>query len=531
MQIILISFTKKVLPQKIHLVVLLGILLWFNTITAQTNFRDSLRLSILKQRKKQDFKTTDTLYINTLLNYGMAQRYYNLDSLFILSNEALKFSNKTNYKIGEAKSYSGLGTFYSDIGKQDKAIKNYKKALQISEKLNDTNLKLKLINSLAGAYGYQGNYALALKDYLKAIELAELIGDKDMLSIINENIANLYISQKDFKQAMVFYKKVKSLNEEIGNPIYMAESMSNMASAYADMGELDRAMYNVNSAIRIFEKKHITDWLAYAYEIKGKTYLKQKKYTWAMFWYKQSELLHLDLNDERSEISLLNGMAEASLYVSNDSIAELYAHRALELSEKIDDIAGTKECAKILYRISKNKCDYETALVYHELFQKISDTLFRKENKKGLTMLKTKIEYDRQKEQLILNNEKALSKQRRYVYAAVFILLIFLIITLLIRRNEKIQKNLNVELRSKKIDLEKKEEHLQDANHTKDKLFSIIGHDLRGPIGAVQSLIQLFNDGEMSKDEFVLKYNWVCTNSNYFHPKYDWITLICPKYD
>ncbi|WP_396637958.1 ATP-binding protein [Maribacter sp. R77961] len=496
------SLTREVL-NKIQRIILLMLVLMTININSQDNPRDSIRDHIIKLQKSKGANSTDTLYINSLLELGIAQRYYQLDSLLILSKQALELSKKAEYQFGIAEAHSGMATFYSDRGKHKEAIKNFKKALEIAQDLNDTDLKLSMLNDLAGEYGYQGNYALALKEYLRAIELSELVDNKHVLSIINENIANLYISQKDFKQAMLFYKKVKSLNAEIGNPVFTAETMSNMASAYADMGELDHAMFNANSAIRIFEDERIMDWLAYAYETKGKTYLKQKKYTWAMYWYKQSELLHKDLNDERSEIPLLNGMAEASLHMKKDSIAEVYAHRAHELSKKIEDIAGTKDCAKTLYNIYKNKGDYATALEYHELFQKISDTLNRKENKKGLTMLKTKIEYDQQKEQLILENEKALAKQKNYVYAAFFILFIFLGITILVRRNEKIQKKLNKELISKKTDLEKKEEHLKDANLTKDKLFSIIGHDLRGPIGAFQGLMKLFKEGEMSKEEFL----------------------------
>ncbi len=498
-----ISLTRTVTYIRTSYIMLLGLVAITLNVNSQVNLRDSLKHDIIKLQKSKGFQSTDTLYISALLELGNAQRYYQLDSLLLLSKKALELSKKSNYKRGIAESHSGIGTFYSDRGKHKEAIKYFKKAIEISEELNDTDSKLYLINNIAGEYSYQGNYALALKEYLKAVEMAELVGNKDMLSVINENIAGLYVEQKDFKQAMLFYKKVKSLNEEIGNPIFMAETMSNMASAYADMGELDHAMFNANSAIRVFEDEKIMDWLAYAYEIKGKTYLKQKKYTWAMYWYRQSELLHKELNDDRSEIPLLNGMAEASLYMNKDSIAEVYAHRAHKLSRKIEDIAGTKNCAKTLYNIYKNKGDFATALEYHELFQKISDTLTRKENKKGLTMLKTKIEYDQQKEQLILENEKALAKQKSYVYAALFILFIFLGITILIRRNEKIQKKLNKELISKKTDLEKKEEHLKDANQTKDKLFSIIGHDLRGPIGAFQGLMKLFKEGEMSKEEFL----------------------------
>jgi len=174
---------------------------------------------------------------------------------------------------------------------------------------------------------------------------------------------------------------------------------------------------------------------------------------------------------------------------------------AFKISDKINFMEGKQKCAKTLYKINKNNEDFATALQYHEVFQKLSDSLSRNENKKSLTMLKTKIEHDEQRNILIQKNEKALAKQKNYVYAALSILVIFIIITILVRRGEKIQKKLNTELKTKKEALEKRELELKGINETKTKLFSIIGHDLRGPIGALQGLLKLFKDGEVTKDE------------------------------
>lgn len=477
-------------------------LLTCNLSFAQLSIRDSLNKEIIKY-KKEAKSIQDTTYINLILELAIEQRYYKSDSLRILSKEALSLSNNTNYNIGKANSFIGLGVYNSDQGKYDKAIMNYKEALYIAIQLNDNRLKLKALNYIAGANEYKGDFDLALRDYLKAMEIGESTDNKKMLSVVNENIANLYLSQKDYKQAMLFYNKVKDINERIGDPVIMAETMSNMASAYADMGKLDHAMFNVNSAIKIFEDHKILDWLAYAYDIKGKTYLKQQKNKWAIYWYRQSELLHKVLEDERSEISMLYGIAKANLNLKKDSISEAYAKKAYRISKKIEDLTGIQEGSKILYEINKNKEDYKTALNYHEIYETVTKDIIGKENKKGLTMLKTKIEYEQQKEQLILANEKALAKQKTYVYLALIALIIFLGITLLVRKNARVQKTLNKELISKQEDLEKKEENLQEINNTKNKLFSIIGHDLRGPIGAFQALIKLFKEGEMPKEEFL----------------------------
>lgn len=52
-----------------------------------------------------------------------------------------------------------------------------------------------------------------------------------------------------------------------------------------------------------------------------------------------------------------------------------------------------------------------------------------------------------------------------------------------------------LELRISIIELNKSEQKLKELNATKDKLFSIIGHDLRGPIGGFKTLIELLISG------------------------------------
>ena len=459
------------------------------------------RISLL--RSQENFSEKDSVYIDLLNDLGKQMRFYKEDSVLLLAKEAYKYSKEAGHKRGLSGALLIFGDYHSDRGENTKAIDYYTKAWIIAEDIDNTELRLRTLSNLAGENAYKGDYAKALDGYLEGIEIAEAANDQSMLSIINENIANLYAAQKDYLQSLEFFRKVKKINDKIGNEVFAAETMSNLASVYADMGELDYAMFNINKSISIFEKRSITDWLAYAYEIKGKIYLKENKYKWALFWYDQSNLLHKDLDDDRSKIDLFNGMAEAFLAQGKDSISQKYALEAFDISKRIKSLEGVQKCANTLYNINKNKKDFATALTYHELYQKLSDTLSRNENKKSLTMLKVKTEHDNQKLALIEESNKALAKQQRYVYAALAILLIFIVITFLVHRGQKIQKKLNIELQSNQEILENRESELNESNETKTKLFSIIGHDLRGPIGALQGLLKMFKDGDISKSDFL----------------------------
>lgn len=474
-----------------------------NITFAQNYKRYKLLSDINSHRSQVNFNSADTLYINNIITLAEEYRFKNLDSLFTLSKESLSLSKGGIFINGEIGSYRNIGNYYSDKGHVDQAITYFVKAFELADATENLHLKVKSLNDLAKEYSYQGNYTLSLKKYLEAIEIAEKLDFKSLLSIINENIAHLYLNQKDYHQAMVFFKRAKDINQQIGNTQFIAETMSNMASAYADMNELEYAMFNINSSIAVFEQEKILEWLAYCYETKGKIYLKKGKNTWALYWYKQSELLHEEIDDDRGKISLLNGMSEAYMNTNNDSIAEVYSFEAFELSKKIGLRSGIKDCAYQLFKINKNKKNFKASLWYHEIYQVTSESLTKKGNEIALDMLKAKTEYNQQKQQLMLDNEKALAKQNIYIYLIAFILIIFVVITFIIQRNQKIQKKLNSQLLSKKIDLEEKQAYLNELNQTKNKLFSIIGHDLRGPIGAFQGLLRLFKEGEMTKEEFL----------------------------
>jgi len=480
------------------------ILLFVQFTYGQEARRDSLKNELKQLKPLLQSTLQDSSYVNTLNHLAFSMRYHKLDSLLILSKEALEKSEHIGFVRGKIFATIGVGDYYSDEGDHDKGIFYYSSALADSEDLENDKLILHAENRLAGEYEYVGDYGLALSEMLKGIEIATRLGDTEMLSIFNENIGLLYSAQKDYDEALNYLKISKKLNMEVGDDIFSAHTHANMASVYADAHNYDYAMFNINISISVYEKHRLMDWLAYAYQTKGKTYLRQKKFKWALYWYNQSEMLYdKSVDDERSKIELLQGLGEANLGLGKDSSAELYATKAYELSTKLKVKEEMKNASETLYKLHKKKNNMDSALAYHELFQQLFDTLSRNESKKSLLMLKTKVNHEKQKEDLILKNEMALAEQKNYVTGIFGLVLVLLVITFLVKRNERIQKNLNKELTSNKIQLEKNEQELLEINETKDKLFSIIGHDLRGPIGAFQGLLQLFKNGEVEQDEFL----------------------------
>ncbi|MBS9462119.1 tetratricopeptide repeat-containing sensor histidine kinase [Flagellimonas sp. 389] len=466
--------------------------------------RDSIVYKLNRLQSSKQFNPQDTTYINLLSSLASTYRFINKDSLYVISKRVLKLSKDVNYTNGKIKALEAIGDFFSDEGNHKKSMAYFKKALHLARKTGNKEYELSIINGLGHDYDYEGNNAEALNLYLEGIDVAKQTDNKHMLSILNENIASLYIRQKDYKNALVFYDTVQAINEEMGNEVFHAETQSNMASLYKDIKDFEQAMFNVNKSISTFEKHKIYDWLAYAYEVKGSIYLEQKKYQWALYWYDQANMLHKQqLDDEREKIQLLNGMAKVYLGLEKDSLSLQYAKEGFQLSKKIKSLQGQIDCSETLYKLYKKKNDSDNALVYLETFKQLSDSLSKDKSKQSLALLETKLQYEKEKDDLITANETALAKHKSYIYLTVAILVILTFITFLIRRSEHIQKKLNKELHEKSKVVSEREVELHENNKTKTKLFSIIGHDLRGPIGALQGMLKLFTDGEIGKDEFI----------------------------
>lgn len=68
-------------------------------------------------------------------------------------------------------------------------------------------------------------------------------------------------------------------------------------------------------------------------------------------------------------------------------------------------------------------------------------------------------------------------------------------------QNEEISV-INEEVNRKNIEIEDQAQVLKESNTTKDKLFSIISHDLRGPVNQLREIFNLMEAGYISDDEF-----------------------------
>src|SRR5690606_13537417 len=137
--------------------------------------------------------------------------------------------------------------------------------------------------------------------------------------------------------------------------------------------------------------------------------------------------------------------------------------------------------------------DFEQALRYKELYVAINEFIQRESSDRQI--FETQNQYEVGKKQTEIDKLEAIRKQRDsqlatqkkirnflYLVSALSLLVVVLIIYLY---RQKQRSNTVLKAAHEKVNQQNKE--LQELNATKDKFFSIISHDLKGPLNSLTS--------------------------------------------
>jgi signal transduction histidine kinase/Tfp pilus assembly protein PilF len=527
--------------KKIISIILLSIL--SVQIHAQNKTRDSLLL-ILNQTT-----SFDTLNINAISQLGLMYQHINVDSLIIIANKVIQESKNLDYtnglgdgykllgiahymKFEKSKAiyfdsvaigyysltennkgvgavYNNLGVLFAETGEYQTANKYYKKSLELRRITNDLKGIGDSYANLGNNYLSLGNYPEALKNTFLGIRYRQQINNQIGLSNSYMNLGTVYYQLGELKKAEHYIRKCIQLSEEIGNLSEMSNRLINLGGVQYFIGKYDSAIVSFQKAATIAKEQQNIESLILAYSNLGDTYMAKQQYEKALETFNEAFSLLNDDTDNRYKSTLYSSIGAVYGAKGEYPKAITFTEKGYELAIADNNKPTLKNITELLSKYHEKNNNLGLALKFHKIYAAYKDSLLGEETKQKTKDLEVAFEFEQKERAITLleKDNKLKATQNKYQQAGLIILIILLMwaITSFILTNNSRKKlnHANILVNQQKVELEVQAEKLKSSIAFKDRLFSILAHDLRSPLSSITSLITLSENNLIEQEEFL----------------------------
>ena len=409
--------------------------------------------------------TQDTSRINLYYSIGRSYWNRNPDSAILFGQKAIDLSQQSKFEKGLALGLQVKGVAYTAKGKYPEALNCHLQALRISERLGLEDLIRGNYNDIGMLYTAMGEYQKAL-DYLeKALATARQQNARDILSALLVNIGEVHKKKNQYDSAIIYNNQALAIAREQRDSLSIAISLLNIGDNYSRKGLPERALLYLEASLHVSEKIGDEEGLAYSYNLLAETYHQSHQY--------------------------------------KKSIE--YGEKGLSQAKKLGIYDMTKEAYHTLYSDYRDLGDYEKALEARNEEVSLKDSLYNLEKDKQLRSLQSDYDLERQQHQIDLLNKDKLIQQseitRGRIMHYLFIglaLLLGLWAFFLVRSNSQKQRLVKL-LKAQNEEIVMQNQQLEEINTIKNKLLSIIGHDLRSPISSLKGFVDLLRSSTLTE--------------------------------
>jgi len=388
---------------------------------------------------------------------------------------------------------------YNEL-KADSSIDLNRQALLLFEEVKDFREMGWISMNIAENYFRLGDFPAATEAYLEGLAYFEKAEHKRGIAEAYNGLGRISYQTEQFDKARDYFEAALEIFNELGNELQSLRVYNNLGILMLDNGETRKALDNMFIAEQGFRtigdvrlRALVFGNIAIAYDDLGKR-------DSAMLFSRRALNLSRQTEDDYGIIAGLINLGYFKRISGDYDSSRICFKKALELSKArkmtVYEEAIYQEYSDLYAEIG----DYRTAFHYNLMHDSINDLISDEKSEQRIDELM--FSYKQRLKEKELMQLKADQKMQKRINN-IFILLIFLALSVVLvliyayRRNQSQRSQLqekNDLLSKYNLRLEKSEEELKLLNSEKNKLFSIVAHDLRNPVAAVSGFTELLVD-------------------------------------
>ena len=390
----------------------------------------------------------------------------------VINKKSLAINLKLNNTNEIAKNYYNEASILSRKSDFVKAIELFLKSINFAEKNKNYIIIQKDLRGIANSYCDQRNYDLALKYALKALDYSKFESTINEISYLKATIAEIYRLKNDLLNANIYFESAYINFCNVNDKSGQAYVLTNWSLCYEDNYEKLLEME--------LQAQEIWDKIA-PENLMSVTNLGNIAYTY--FEIAKNDSLKKSIKNLKIEKNNTNLL----------TLSETYYTRCLSIAKKKKNLDSILYFSEALSELQEYKGSFSKALINLKLRNKINDSLYSQKNKNKIASIESEREIELKNNQIKLNKITLASKEKQKYYFIGGLFLLAIIGGLLFYQSSN-RKKVN-----EKLSFLNKE--LDESNKAKTRFFSILNHDLRGPVANLIFFLQLQKESPELLDE------------------------------